>query len=124
MADEIIDRLQLGARAHVAAGELSHGQQRVLEVGMAMAARPKLLLLDEPTSGMGIDDIPVMTKLIGELGRDYTVMLIEHNMGIVMSISDTITVMHQGKVLVEGDPRTVRNDPRVRAAYLGEAGAC
>ena len=91
---------------------------------MAMAARPKLLLLDEPTSGMGIDDIPVMTKLIGELGRDYTVMLIEHNMGIVMSISDTITVMHQGKVLVEGDPRTVRNDPRVRAAYLGEAGAC
>jgi branched-chain amino acid transport system ATP-binding protein len=124
VADEIIDRLQLGARAHIAAGELSHGQQRVLEVGMAMAARPKLLLLDEPTSGMGIDDIPVMTKLIGELGRDYTVMLIEHNMGIVMSISDTITVMHQGKVLVEGDPGTVRNDARVRAAYLGEAGAC
>ncbi|GGB53810.1 ABC transporter ATP-binding protein [Tistrella bauzanensis] len=124
VADEIIDRLQLGGRAHLPAGELSHGQQRVLEVGMALAARPKLLLLDEPTSGMGIDDIPVMTRLIGELGRDYTVMLIEHNMSIVMSISDVITVMHQGRVLVEGPPDLVRNDDRVRSAYLGEAGAC
>ncbi|MCA1939723.1 MAG: ABC transporter ATP-binding protein [Caenispirillum bisanense] len=121
VADEILERLALTARADTAAGDLSHGQQRVLEVGMALAARPRLLLLDEPTSGMGVDDIPVMTRLIGELGREYTVMLIEHNMSIVMSISDTITVMHQGKVLVEGPPEVVRADARVRSAYLGEA---
>ncbi len=121
-ADRIMERLNLSARANAAAGDLSHGQQRVLEVGMALCGEPKLLLLDEPTSGMGIDDIPVMTKLIADLGRDHTVMLIEHNMGIVMSISDTVTVMSRGKVLVEGRPDAVRADERVRAAYLGEAG--
>ncbi|MEH6825441.1 MAG: ABC transporter ATP-binding protein [Motiliproteus sp.] len=119
-ADEVLERLQLTARAGVPAGDLSHGQQRVLEVGMALCGRPKLLLLDEPTSGMGIDDIPIMTNLIAELGKELTVMLIEHNMGIVMSISDRITVMHQGRILVEGTPEQVRSDDRVRAAYLGE----
>ena len=88
---------------------------------MAICPRPKLLLLDEPTSGMGIDDIPSMTSLIGELGKDHSILLIEHNMSIVMSISDTITVMNRGQVLVEGDPETVRSDARVRDAYLGEA---
>jgi len=121
IADEVLERLQLTGRAHTAAGDLSHGQQRVLEVGMALCGRPRLLLLDEPTSGMGIDDIPTMTRLIGELGKDHTVMLIEHNMSIVMSISDTITVMNRGQVLVEGPPETVRADERVRTAYLGEA---
>lgn len=121
LADEVMERLKLTAKANLAAGDLSHGQQRVLEVGMALCGRPKMLLLDEPTSGMGIDDIPVMTGLIAELGRDHTVMLIEHNMGIVMSISHTITVMSRGQVLVEGKPDEVRADARVRAAYLGEA---
>jgi len=119
-ADEVLERLQLTARANMAAGDLSHGQQRVLEVGMALCARPKLLLLDEPTSGMGVDDIPIMTNLIAELGKELTVMLIEHNMRMVMSISDRITVMHQGRILVEGTPEQVRSDDRVRAAYLGE----
>ncbi len=121
-AERIMERLNLTAKADTAAGDLSHGQQRVLEVGMALCGEPKLLLLDEPTSGMGIDDIPVMTHLIAELGKDHTVMLIEHNMGIVMSISDTITVMSRGQILVEGKPEAVRADERVRAAYLGEAG--
>lgn len=121
LADEILERLELGPRAELPAGELSHGQQRVLEVGMALAAEPQMLLLDEPTSGMGIDDIPVMTRLISELGQDHTIMLIEHNMSIVMSISDTITVMHQGRILVEGSPEEIRTDERVRTAYLGEA---
>lgn len=88
---------------------------------MALAAEPQMLLLDEPTSGMGIDDIPVMTRLISELGQEHTIMLIEHNMSIVMSISDTITVMHQGRILVEGSPEEIRTDERVRTAYLGEA---
>lgn len=120
LADKILTRLELGPRADLPAGELSHGQQRVLEVGMALAAQPRMLLLDEPTSGMGVDDIPVMTRLINELGQEHTIMLIEHNMSIVMSISQTITVMHQGRILVEGTPETVRSDERVRTAYLGE----
>lgn len=120
-ANDILERLGLSGRADIPAGELSHGQQRILEVGMAICARPRLLLLDEPTSGMGIDDIPSMTQLIGELGKDHSILLIEHNMSIVMSISDTITVMNRGQVLVEGPPDTVRQDQRVRDAYLGEA---
>ncbi len=121
ISEELLDRLGLMDRADVIAGELSHGQQRILEVGMAMAAKPKMLLLDEPTSGMGIDDIPAMTRLIKELGHDHTVLLIEHNMDIVMSISSIISVMHQGRILVEGAPEMVQKDERVRTAYLGEA---
>ena len=120
-ADRVLERLGMTGRADAKAGELSHGQQRLLEVGMALAAQPRLLLLDEPTSGMGIDDIPAMTRLIKELSADHTILLIEHNMSIVMSISDTVSVMHQGCLLVEGPPDTVRNDPHVREAYLGEA---
>lgn len=117
--DEVLARLSLVPVADRMAGELSHGQQRRLEVGMAMAARPKLILLDEPTSGMGIDDIEEMKALIRDLGRDHTVLFIEHNMGIVMNISDTVTVMRLGRKLVEGPPAVVRADPEVQRAYLG-----
>ncbi|MDR1685793.1 MAG: ABC transporter ATP-binding protein [Desulfovibrio sp.] len=120
LADSITERLGLAGKAAVAAGDLSHGQQRLLEVGMALCGKPELLLLDEPTAGMGVDDIPMMTKLIADLGKEYSVMLIEHNMGIVMAVSDTITVMSRGGVLVEGKPEEVRADPRVREAYLGK----
>ncbi len=119
MAETMLERLDLTRVALRAAGALSHGQQRRLEVGMAMAAAPKVILLDEPTSGMGIDDIAAMTALIRDLGRDHTVLFIEHNMGIVMNISDTVTVMRAGRVLVEGPPAQVRDDPEVRRAYLG-----
>jgi branched-chain amino acid transport system ATP-binding protein len=118
-AGSLLARLDLAAVADRPAGELSHGQQRRLEVGMAMAARPRVILLDEPTSGMGTDDIGAMTALIRDLGRDHTVLFIEHNMGIVMNISDTVTVMRAGQVLVEGRPAQVRDDPEVRRAYLG-----
>jgi branched-chain amino acid transport system ATP-binding protein len=101
------------------AGNLSHGQQRRLEVGMALAAKPKAIFLDEPTSGMGIDDLDDMKRLIQGLKDEHTVVLIEHNMGIVMDISDTITVMQLGRVLAEGVPAEIRNDERVRTAYLG-----
>src|SRR5690606_8002348 len=119
IVDQIVQRMGLGRVEHVAAGTLSHGQQRRLEVVMALAARPKAIFLDERTSGMGVDDIDAMKTLIHGLRADHTVVLIEHNMGIVMDISDTITVMQQGQVLVEGAPGTIRNDDRVRAAYLG-----
>ncbi|CAE6808817.1 Lipopolysaccharide export system ATP-binding protein LptB [Paraburkholderia nemoris] len=117
--DSVLERLALQRFSEVPAGALSHGQQRRLEVGMALAARPKAIFLDEPTSGMGIDDLDDMKQLIRGLRDDYTVVLIEHNMGIVMDISDTITVMQQGRVLVEGRPDDIRGDERVRSAYLG-----
>jgi branched-chain amino acid transport system ATP-binding protein len=119
VADEVLERLSLADVANRSAGELSHGQQRRLEVGMAMASRPKVILLDEPTSGMGIDDIETMKALIRDLGRDHTVLFIEHNMGIVMNISDTVTVMQLGRKLIEGPPALVRDDPEVKRAYLG-----
>jgi branched-chain amino acid transport system ATP-binding protein len=117
--ESVLERLALQRYSETSAGALSHGQQRRLEVGMALAARPKAIFLDEPTSGMGIDDLDDMKQLIRGLRDDYTVVLIEHNMGIVMDISDTITVMQQGRVLVEGRPDDIRGDERVRSAYLG-----
>ncbi len=114
-----LERLSLTRYAGRIVGELSHGQQRRLEVGMALASDPKVLLLDEPTSGMGVDDIEEMKALIRDLGRDYTVLFIEHNMGIVMNISDQVTVMQQGRKLVEGPPDLVRNNLDVKRAYLG-----
>jgi branched-chain amino acid transport system ATP-binding protein len=86
---------------------------------MALAARPKAIFLDEPTSGMGIDDLEDMKQLIQGLKQEHTVVLIEHNMNIVMDISDTITVMQQGRVLAQGVPNDIRSDARVRTAYLG-----
>ncbi|WP_421566966.1 ABC transporter ATP-binding protein [Ochrobactrum sp. EDr1-4] len=118
-AEHVMERLNLAHVRSRAAGELSHGQQRRLEVGMAMASKPLVILMDEPTSGMGIDDIEDMKRLIKDLGRDHTVLFIEHNMGIVMNISDTVTVMRAGRKLVEGPPAFVRDDPEVRRAYLG-----
>ncbi|ADV02068.1 ABC transporter ATP-binding protein [Alicycliphilus denitrificans] len=115
----VLARVGLERHAGTPAGNLSHGQQRRLEVGMALAARPKAIFLDEPTSGMGIDDLDDMKRLIQGLKDEHTVVLIEHNMGIVMDISDTITVMQQGRVLAEGLPHEIRADERVRSAYLG-----
>ena len=119
VVDQVLQRMELTRWADAPAATLSHGQQRRLEVGMALAARPKAIFLDEPTSGMGVDDIDAMKSLIHGLRVDHTVVLIEHNMGIVMDISDTITVMQLGQVLVEGTPEVIRNDDRVRSAYLG-----
>ena len=120
-AGELLDFLSLADVAGRKAGELSHGQQRRLEIGLALASRPKIVFLDEPTAGMGIDDIDAVRQLIRQVARTCTVVLIEHNMSIVMDISDTITVMFLGEVLVEGAPELVRADHRVQQAYLGEA---
>lgn len=118
-AAEVMERMNLTAVHNRPAGELSHGQQRRLEVGMAMAAKPSVILMDEPTSGMGVEDIEEMKRLIRDLGRDHTVLFIEHNMGIVMNISDTVTVMRLGRKLTEGPPAAVRENPDVQSAYLG-----
>lgn len=119
VVEAVLAKVGLESLADTPAGNLSHGQQRRLEVGMALAARPKAIFLDEPTSGMGIDDLEDMKQLIKSLRDEHTVVLIEHNMNIVMDISDTVTVMQLGRVLAEGKPHDIRSDDRVRAAYLG-----
>jgi branched-chain amino acid transport system ATP-binding protein len=101
------------------ARELSHGDQRLLEVAIALASGPKLLLLDEPTSGLSPEETRRMMALIRSLRERYTILLIEHKMDLVMSVSDRITVMHFGRTLAEGPPAAIQSDPEVRRAYLG-----
>jgi len=109
------------AKAQYPAGKLSHGEQRRLEVAVALACRPKVLLLDEPTQGMSHGDTQDTAALITSLAADVTVLLIEHDIGLVMSLSDHVIVMHQGQKLAEGAPTDVRNNPAVQAAYCGHA---
>lgn len=118
-ASTLMDQLKLNRYATMLAGELSHGQQRVLEVGMCLAAKPRILLLDEPTSGMGVSDLPVMRDLLVDVAQNHTVLLIEHNMNIVLGISNRITVMSRGSVLAEGTPAEIQGNDEVQKAYLG-----
>jgi branched-chain amino acid transport system ATP-binding protein len=117
----LIDRFGLQAKIGELAGALSHGEQRRLEIAVALAAKPSILLLDEPTQGMSHADTAETAQLIRDLSRDVTVLLIEHDIGVVMNISSHIVVMHQGRKLAEGAPSVVRADPAVKAAYFGNA---
>jgi branched-chain amino acid transport system ATP-binding protein len=101
------------------AGRLSYGEQRQLEIGVALATRPKLLLLDEPTAGMSPEETQRMTALLQALPRETTVLVIEHDMDVVFSLAEQITVLHHGEVLCEGTPAEVRADARVYDVYLG-----
>lgn len=117
--DELLARFGLAAKARYLAGKLSHGEQRRLEVAVAIAGKPKILLLDEPTQGMSHGDTLETAALIKSLAAEVTVLLIEHDIGLVMSLSDHVIVMHQGQILAEGASADVRNDPAVKTAYLG-----
>jgi branched-chain amino acid transport system ATP-binding protein len=105
------------------ASELAHGDQRVVEVAIALAMRPRLLLLDEPTAGMGDEETERMVRLIRRLHEEQrlSILFIEHDMDIVFTIAQRITVLDQGRVLAEGSPAQISADAAVRAAYLGEA---
>jgi len=118
---EVTELVGLVAEAHLPARALPHGSQRKLELGMILAADPELLLLDEPTAGMAIEQVPELTALIRQVQQagQKTVILVEHNMNVVMSISDRITVMHQGRVLAEGTPAEIAANEAVQSAYLG-----
>jgi branched-chain amino acid transport system ATP-binding protein len=118
---EVIRRVGLEERAFVFARTLPHGDQRKLELGMILAPDPEVLLLDEPTAGMAAEQVPELISLVQEIqaGGNKTVLLVEHNMNVVMSVSDRITVMHLGRILAEGTPAEIAANSEVQTAYLG-----
>lgn len=118
---EVVRQVGLSERALMPARTLPHGDQRKLELGMILAPDPEVLLLDEPTSGMATEQVPEMIELIRRVQKagNKTVLLVEHNMNVVMNISDRITVLHQGQVIAEGTPAEIAADATVQAAYLG-----
>ncbi|PYM70683.1 MAG: hypothetical protein DME10_19055 [Candidatus Rokuibacteriota bacterium] len=120
---ELLSAFGLAARRDELAQNLSHGEQRYLEICLALATEPALLLLDEPTAGMTPGETKEATALIRRiaLDRHLTVLLIEHDMSVVMGISDRIAVLHFGEKIAEGSPEAIRNDPKVLDAYLGGA---
>ncbi|MCC7282577.1 MAG: ABC transporter ATP-binding protein [Acetobacteraceae bacterium] len=115
-----LDRVGLAQRAAVPAGALSHGEKRQLELAIALAARPRVLLLDEPLAGAGPEETERLVGLLSGLKRDFAVLLIEHDMQAVFRLADAITVLVYGKVVAHGRPEAIRADAAVRAAYLGE----
>ncbi len=118
--DEILEKVLLKDKKEFLASELSHGEQRKLELGMVMALDPEILLLDEPTAGMAIEEVPVMIDIMKNIQESgTTIILIEHKMDMVKALSDKLIIIVNGMFLTEGDPETVSKDPEVLKAYLG-----
>lgn len=118
--DEVLRRINLYHVRHVPAGTLSYGQQRSLEISMALVTDPDLIMLDEPTAGMSKDEIHYAVELVRRLTEDKTVVIIEHDMDVVFSLADRITVLHLGSILASGPPNAIRENQAVKDAYLGE----
>jgi branched-chain amino acid transport system ATP-binding protein len=118
-ADAILQEVGLADKRAMLAAHLSHGEKRHLELGIALAGDPALLLLDEPTAGMSPEETDETIRLIRRIARGRTVILVEHKMKVVMNISDRVTVLHQGQVLAEGTPAEIRANARVQQTYLG-----
>ena len=116
----VLEKVGLGGRAGVLAAELSHGEQRQLEIAMALATQPRLLLLDEPVAGMGTDESQRMIGLLAALKGEKTIVLVEHDMDAVFSLADRISVLVYGRIIATGAPQEIRANAEVRAAYLGE----
>lgn len=121
-ADELLEQFDLRNKADELAGYLSHGEQRRLEIAVSLASRPRMLLLDEPTQGMSHGDTRETESLIRGLSHNHglSILLVEHDVDLVMQLSDFVVVMHQGQKLAEGTPAQVRANPAVQAAYFGE----
>jgi branched-chain amino acid transport system ATP-binding protein len=120
-ATELVRWIGLEARAHDLAGSLSYGEQRLVGVALALAAQPSMLLLDEPVSGMNASETQTFVKLIRAIrDRGVTILLVEHDMPMVMSVSDRIVVLNYGRIIAQGPPESIRNDPAVIEAYLGQ----
>ncbi|MDB2223497.1 ABC transporter ATP-binding protein [Halorubrum ezzemoulense] len=121
-ATAILERIGLAEEAETVTQNLSHGEKRSLEIGVALAGDPDLLLLDEPTAGVSSEGVDEVVALIEDVAEDHSVMLIEHNMEVVMDISDRIAVLHRGELIADGPPEDVRGDEDVQEAYLGGYG--
>jgi len=119
-ARKVLDEVGLGARADVLAANLAHGEQRQLEVAMALATRPRLLLLDEPVAGMGSEESQRMVSFLSSLKGRQSMILVEHDMDAVFSLADRISVLVYGRIIATGTPQEIRVNPEVRRAYLGE----
>jgi len=117
--DEVLDAVGLADRAGATVRNLSHGEQRQLEIGLALAGRPRVLLLDEPTAGLSPAESGSMARMLGRLDPAITVLIIEHDMDIALEIARHVTVLHYGRVIADGTRDAVRADPTVREIYLG-----
>ena len=121
-AGEMLEKVGLAHRADIVSANLSHGEQRQLELAMALATHPSLLLLDEPMAGMGLEDSSKMIDLLKSLKGQVTILMVEHDMDAVFALADRITVLVYGKAIATGTPEAIRKDPAVRQAYLGGDG--
>jgi len=119
-AGDYLERVGLGARGQALVSELSHGERRQLEIALALAQEASVLLLDEPMAEMGAEEWARMTQLLLELKGRYAILLVEHDMDAVFALADRITVLVYGKSILTGSVEQIRNDPQVRAAYLGK----
>lgn len=117
--EEVLDRVQLSARSETKAENLSYGEQRQLEIGLALATSPEVLLLDEPTAGMSLKETQEMVTMLGSLSRELTLLIIEHDMDVVAALAQRIIVLNFGKVIADGRPEEVRRNREVLEAYLG-----
>jgi branched-chain amino acid transport system ATP-binding protein len=118
-AARIIRLIGLADREHVGARFMSYGQRRLLEIGIALAGEPEVLLMDEPTSGLGSRPMETLRELVQRLAQDLTIVVIEHDMDFVLSLSSHIAVLHRGTVIADGPPEAIRDNAEVRDAYLG-----
>lgn len=121
-AERILERVDLLHKRDSLAETLSHGEQRTLELAVALGTDPEMLLLDEPSSGMSAEETKEIITLIDELSRDKAVILVEHKMSVVMNVADRILVLHNGRVIADGSPEEIRNDKQVQDVYLGGGG--
>ena len=117
-AHAVLDAVGLRAEEAELAANLSHGAQRNLEIGIALATEPQVLCLDEPTAGMSVSETMATVELVRRIARDLTILIVEHDMEVVMGLAHTITVLHYGEVLAEGTPAQIQANPRVQEVYL------
>jgi branched-chain amino acid transport system ATP-binding protein len=124
-AESVLERVALADKRHTAAAALPHGDQRKLEVAILLALEPEVFMFDEPTAGMSVDEVPVILELIQKIRAqgDKTILLVEHKMDVVRSLADRIVVLHQGRLVADGEPAEVIASPIVQEAYLGVARA-
>lgn len=119
-ADAALAHVGLHAKRARTASDLAHGEQRALEIAIALVADPELLLLDEPTAGMGPEETKEMVALLERLAAERTILLVEHKMKMILGLSDRILVLHHGRLIADGTPQAVQTDPEVRRVYLGQ----